>query len=137
MSVTSELHKVAMVDRGSLLTNRPPCGQDDSFKCSMLTTFSVQHREIKTIISRHWDILMSPIECILLKHSCATKHSKQYVGRTIRAFSVRVGEHIARIKSGDIKHNVPRHYREHHSRDPRGSQFFIIDKYILRGEEVP
>lgn len=53
---------------------------------------------------------------------------KQYVGCTIRAFSVRVGEHIAGIKGGDNKNNVPRHYRKH-SRDLKGSQFVIIDKY--------
>lgn len=70
--------------------------------------------------------------------TCATTHviylitcpcGKQYVGRTIRAFSVRVSEHISKIKSGDVKHNVPRHYREHHRRDPTCSQFLVIDKY--------
>lgn len=55
--------------------------------------------------------------------------SKQYVGRAICAFSVRVGEHIARIKDGNIKHNVLRHYKEHHVHDPTGSQFLIIYKY--------
>lgn len=56
--------------------------------------------------------------------------------KTIRAFAVRVCEHIAMIKSGDIKHNVPRHYREHHNRDPKGSEFQIIDKYIPSWREA-
>lgn len=54
---------------------------------------------------------------------------KQYIGRTTRTFSIRVGEHIALIKSRDPKHTVPRHYKEFHGGNPEGSQFVIIDKY--------
>lgn len=70
---------------------------------------------------------------------CATKNvvylltcqcGKQYVGRTIWAFSVRVNEHITLIKKGGTKHNVPRHYRQFHNRDPTGTEFLIIDRYI-------
>lgn len=69
-------------------------------------------------------------------YTCATRHivymimcpcGKQYVGHTIRTFTIRVGEHIAKIKNGDTKHTVPRHYREHHNCDPK---FLVIDKYI-------
>lgn len=55
---------------------------------------------------------------------------KQYVGRTIRTFSIRVAEHISLIKSGDTKHPVPRHYRLHHNRNLKGTSFLIIDRYI-------
>lgn len=55
--VTSELNKGAGIDRSSLLVKKPPREQDNSFKCSMLTTFSLQHRENKNIIRRHWDRL--------------------------------------------------------------------------------
>lgn len=55
---------------------------------------------------------------------------KQYVGRTIRSFTVRVSEHINLIKAGSTKHTVPRHYRECHDRNPEGTQFLIIDRYV-------
>lgn len=54
------------------------------------------------------------------------------MGRAIRSFATRVGEHITKIKSVVIKQNVPRHYREYQNRDPQGSEFLIIDKYIPR-----
>lgn len=41
-----------------------------------------------------------------------------------------MGEHIAKIRNGDIRHTVPRHYREHHNFDPKGTEFRVIDKYI-------
>lgn len=55
---------------------------------------------------------------------------KQYVGRTIRSFAVRVAEHIALIKNGDTKHTVPRHYKLNHNRVIDGTQFVVIDKYV-------
>lgn len=71
--------------------------------------------------------------------TCATRYvvylitclcGKHYVGRTNRTFSVRVGEHIAKIIGGDTKHSVPKHYRQYHNRDPTGSQFLIINRYV-------
>lgn len=60
-----------------------------------------------------------------------TCHSgKQYVGRTICFFAIRVAEHIALIRSGGTKHTVPRHYKLNHNRVIEGSQFVVIDKYI-------
>ena len=54
----------------------------------------------------------------------------QYVGRTIRNFSIRVNEHIAKIRKGCPKHTVSRHYLEHHNSDPRGSLFQVIDRFV-------
>lgn len=40
--------------------------------------------------------------------------NKQYVGRTIRTFSIRVNEHITSIKLGRTNHTVPRHFLQFH-----------------------
>lgn len=52
----------------------------------------------------------------------------QYIGRTSRALHVRVGEHINNIKKGLVTHNVSRHFRNHHNRNPRGLQFWGLEK---------
>ena len=54
----------------------------------------------------------------------------QYIGRTIRNFSIRVNEHIAKIRKGCPKHTVSRHYLEHHNSDPKGSLFQVIDRFV-------
>ena len=77
--------------------------------------------------------------------TCATRYvvylltcpcGKQYVGRTIRSFSTRAGEHIAKILAGYPKHTVPRHYLEHHNKKVEGTLFQIIDHFVphWRGE---
>ena len=212
-SVDMELRQVALIERDSLLQDKEPRPNDDSYKFSMLTSYSNQHRDVQNIINKHWDILKSdkvlgpslpeqakvifrgaptlrnsiapnvvdpperPVffqdmkgyypckKCRVCQFNtngrtkslefgststgrqypikvfctCATTHvvylvtcpcGKQYVGRTIRAFSVRVGEHVTKIIGGSTKHTVPRHYRECHARNPKGSQFLIIDKYV-------
>ena len=179
----------------------------------MLTSFSKQHKLIKSIVSKHWNILrndrilatvlperarvifrgaptlQSKIapniinpptrpsfffqlvgyhpckKCTVCKYNissrsknlefrstvtgktypikhfctCSTKYvvylitcpcGQQYVGRTIRKFSVRVAEHIALILAGDIHHTVPRHYKKHHAQNPNGTQFLIIDQFV-------
>lgn len=76
-----------------------------------------------------------------MKHftTCATRYivylitcpcKKQYVGRTIRTFSVRVNEHIASIKKGRNNHSVPRCYLKHHNKNQLGTKFQIIGKCI-------
>lgn len=76
-----------------------------------------------------------------IKHftTCATRHivylltcpcKKKYVGRTIRSFSVRVNKHLASIKKGRTNHSVPRHYLHHNNKNPSGTQFQIIDKFV-------
>lgn len=178
---------------------------DDAFRWSLLTSFSNQHRCIKAILTKHWDILRNdrilgnvlpdrarvifkgapniinpPIRqplfyemegfyscrrCSVCQHNsgigrktlsfrssvthrtypirqfctCTTSYivylitchcGKQYVGRTIRSFAIRVAEHIALIKGGDTKHTVPRHYKLQHNRVIDGTQFVVIDRYV-------
>lgn len=61
---------------------------------------------------------------------------KQYVGRTVRTFTIRFNEHIAGIKGGKDKHTVPRHYLQYHNKNPSGTLFQVIDRFVLhwRGE---
>lgn len=61
---------------------------------------------------------------------------KQYIGRTIRNFTTRVKEHITAIKKGKTNHSVSKHYASHHDRNPAGTTFQVIDRFIphWRGE---
>lgn len=52
----------------------------------------------------------------------------QYVGRTTRALSVRIGEHVRNIEKEYKYHSVSKHFREIHRRDPRHLKFYAIDK---------
>lgn len=211
--VEREFQHALETNRESLIEERPKNKQGDTFRWSMLTSFSIQHKQVRAILSKHWDILKSdrvlstalpdqakvifrgaptlqskiapnitnpPIrqplfhemegfyscrKCTVCQHNsgigrktvsftssvthkqysikqfctCTTSYivylitchcGKQYVGRTIRSFSVRVAEHIALIKSGDTKHTVPRHYKLHHNRVIKGTQFVVIDRYV-------
>lgn len=51
----------------------------------------------------------------------------QYVGKTKRAFKVRLGEHIRNIKNGLPTHSVSDHFLKHHNRDPTKLWYSIID----------
>ena len=53
----------------------------------------------------------------------------QYVGRTKRALSVRLNEHISNILAGYLNHSVSKHYRLVHNRDPSKTIFLGIDRY--------
>lgn len=55
---------------------------------------------------------------------------KQYIGRTIRTFAIRVSEHITNIIKGKTNHSVPKHYLRAHDRDPSGTTFSVIDKFV-------
>lgn len=55
--------------------------------------------------------------------------NKQYVGRTIRSFAIRVNEHITSIIKGKTNHSVPKHYLIKHNKDPKGTRFQIIDRF--------
>lgn len=61
-----------------------------------------------------------------------------YVGRTIRAFQVRMKEHIAKIKKGYPKHSLSRQFDTHHGRDLKGTLFMAIDQYTphWRGSHI-
>lgn len=52
----------------------------------------------------------------------------QYVGRTTRKLSIRIGEHIKNIKKGIRHHSVSNHFRNKHNRDPKYLKFYAIDK---------
>lgn len=52
---------------------------------------------------------------------------KQYVGKTKRAFRVRMGEHFRNIKNGLLSHNVSSHFLTHHNCSPLGISFSIIE----------
>lgn len=71
--------------------------------------------------------------------TCATKFvvylltcpcNKQYIGCTIRTFSIQVNEHLTNIRNGKINHTVSHHYLEHHDRDPTGTKFVVINKFV-------
>lgn len=211
--IDQEITRISGIDQDTLITERPKLTPDDRFKWSMFTQFSIQHRQIKHILNRHWRVLKSdpvlgpvlPINagvtfrgapslrdhishnvieppnktsffpeakgyyprkrcnvCMYnlcgrkksetfqssvtsiiyhMKHftTCATRFivylitcpcNRQYVGRTIRAFSTRANEHITAIKLGRTNHSVPWHFLEHHDKNPRGTKFQIIDKFI-------
>lgn len=67
-AVYLELQNVAKVNRSSLLIEKPPWGPNDLFRCSMLTSFSVQHvlPEQTRVIFRGAPSLQSKIAPILL-----------------------------------------------------------------------
>ncbi|XP_073481353.1 uncharacterized protein [Aquarana catesbeiana] len=54
----------------------------------------------------------------------------QYVGRTTRALSVRIGEHVRNIKKGFKHHSVSKHFREVHDRNPQHLKFYGIDRIV-------
>lgn len=60
--------------------------------------------------------------------TCSCK--KQYIGRTIRNFAIRVKEHITAIKKGCTNHSMPKHYALYHNQNPTGTTFQIIGKFV-------
>lgn len=203
VDIDEAINKVSLIDRSSLLSERPKGTQENKHRWSFLTNFSVQHKQIKDILIRHWKVLKNdhmlgpllperggviyrgapsirgqiapniidpPItrpffhnmkgffpccKCNVCLHNtcgkrtetfvssttgreysvkhfltCQTRYvvylitcpcRKQYVGRTIRTFSVRVNEHITNIKKGRTNHSVPKHYLLCHNQNPVGT----------------
>lgn len=73
--------------------------------------------------------------------SCSTKNvvyliwrpcGMQYVGRTQQAcaLQVRLNEHVAYIRRGFPGHYLSRHYAKCHYRNPEGTLFMAIDRYL-------
>lgn len=60
----------------------------------------------------------------MLECSCGL----QYIGRTSRPLSVRVGEHVNNLKKGLRTHSVSKHIRQCHDRDPRCLTFWGIER---------
>lgn len=52
----------------------------------------------------------------------------QYVGRTSRPLHVRIGEHITNIKKGLDSHNVSKHFKLCHKRNPTKLKFWGVEK---------
>lgn len=54
--IDAEIHRVSILDRNVLLADNVCQKDDQKFKRSFFTAFSVQHRQIKDII-KHWKVL--------------------------------------------------------------------------------
>lgn len=52
----------------------------------------------------------------------------QYIGRTSRPLSIRIAEHVNNIKKGLKTHNVSKHFRNFHNRDPRCLKFWGLER---------
>ena len=52
----------------------------------------------------------------------------QYIGRTSRPLHVRLAEHVNNIKQGKTTHNVSRHFKQFHHKNPKGLRFWGIEK---------
>lgn len=55
--IDEEIHQISLIDRNTLISEQPKSKQDSLYKWSFFTTFSIQHRQIKNIIHKHWKIL--------------------------------------------------------------------------------
>lgn len=54
-----DINKTSAVDRNTLLVDHSKSTQDNKYKWSFFTTFSIQHRQIKEIFNKHWKVLRS------------------------------------------------------------------------------
>lgn len=77
---------------------------------------SVTNKQFKDLLTCNKEGVVYMLDCL------------QYVGRTTRALSVRIGEHVSNIKKGLRSHNVSKHFRHYHCRDPRCLKFWGIEK---------
>lgn len=55
--VDREIMNIAQINRESLLTGQPKSSSGNKHKWSLLTNFSIQHKQIKAILARHWRVL--------------------------------------------------------------------------------
>lgn len=104
-------------------------------RCAVCKVNTVKDRRLTEFTSVNTG-LTYPIKSLI---TCTTKCvvyllrcpcGLEYVGRTVRKLHVRLGEHITNIKQGFDKHSVSRHYDLVHNRDPTGTTFIGIEKYI-------
>lgn len=56
-NVQREFQHALGMNRESLLEVKSKPDSDDTFKWAMFSSFSIQHRQVKAIFSKHWDIL--------------------------------------------------------------------------------
>lgn len=93
----------------------------NGYKCQKFSSTNTgQEFEIKDFISCRTEGVVYALQC-----SC----SLQYIGRTKRPMWKRIREHIQNIRKGYPKHSVSKHFDRYHNRDPRGLQFWAIQKY--------
>lgn len=52
----------------------------------------------------------------------------QYLGRASRPLHVHIGKHVNNIKKGLVTHNVSKHFRLCHNRDPRVLKVWDIER---------
>lgn len=57
--IDEKINKISLLDKNLLTSEQPKCAQDSKHRWSFLSTFSVQHRQIKDIICKHWKVLKS------------------------------------------------------------------------------
>lgn len=55
--IDEEINNVSLLDRQKLTTEQPKRVPDTKFKWSFVTQFSVQHKQVKGILNRHWNVL--------------------------------------------------------------------------------
>ena len=101
-------------------------------KCKACNTVKIKNRK-QTSFKSHTTSKEYQIKKLI---TCATTHvtylitcpcGLQYVGRTTRKLSIRIGEHLNNIKKGFKKHSLSMHFRIYHNRDPTLAQFCGID----------
>lgn len=63
---------------------------------------------------------------------------KQYVGSTMRILHVCLNEHLGNIKRGFSGHKLSKPYAKYHNRNPEGTLFLTIEKYVphWRGSHI-
>lgn len=84
-----------------------------------IATATGKSYKIKDLITCHTIGVVYALQC-----ECGL----QYVGRTSRPLHVRIGEHVTNIKKGLVTHNVSKHFKLFHNRNPVGLQFWAIEK---------
>lgn len=57
MEVEGELQKAFRTERNFLLRDKPRIDSNETFKWSLIASFSTQHVQIKSIFRKHWDVL--------------------------------------------------------------------------------
>ena len=59
-TIELDLRTTLETNRSFLLEIKPKRKQDDSFKWALLTSFSTQYKQVKSIITKHWEIVREP-----------------------------------------------------------------------------
>lgn len=103
-----------------------PCKRCSVCKTSRTTRTSSfsSHVTSKVYNSKDFITCQTIMVIYLLRCLC----SLQYVGRTMLALNVRIGEHLTNIHKGFIGHSVSKHFHYHHGRNPSLLQVIATEK---------